>query len=146
MAKKKLKKSLTGKITISRVTSNEGGYIEVRLEDDNSGCQFASFKMSLEDFGAAVTGQGYMHGELEVRGLDKVGKYHEMKPLIFEVKDSYGAKDEAARECQKHADEGWIADGYYSSQGSIQHSKDGKTYAHGVQRRWVDDKPEGWEE
>lgn len=131
-------KKLEGKLTISKTNGYNGQWIEISIRDENSGITFVEATLSLEDFAKAVTGQGALPTSFEVRNLRNVGLMCLTKPLVFELKgktNEYKAQAEAR--CDKEADPGWIADGYYRSQTSIQH-RDGKTYAHGFQRRFVE--------
>ena len=73
-------KKINSKLTISRVHPNRGAdWIEVTLEDKSSGIQFAEVHISLEEFSKAITGLGALPCEIEVRGLDLIGKKLETK-------------------------------------------------------------------
>ena len=74
---------IKGKLTISRVHPNQGeDWIEVTLDDKNSGIQFAEVRINLEEFSKAITGLGARPCEIEVGGLDLVGKKLETKTHI----------------------------------------------------------------
>jgi hypothetical protein len=130
-----MKKKLKGKITISR---NSDDVIRITIEDSLSHIEFVEFELDLESYAKAVSGQGCIHGEFSVRGLDKVGKKIEQKPLVFEVPDRWGAKDWAQANAHKFAEEGWTASTYFASQSSIRYEGD-KTIAHGTQFRYVEE-------
>jgi len=73
-------KKIKGKLTISRVHSTQSeDWIEVLLEDESSCIQFADVHIGLEEFSKAITGLGACPCEIEVRGLDLVGKKLETK-------------------------------------------------------------------
>jgi len=77
--------------------------------------------------------------EIEVRGLEKIGKKHENKRFEFEIpRDLASSRNES--ELQKLAQsllkDGWIAERYFSSQDSF-FKKDGVQYARCTIRRWV---------
>ena len=81
-------KKINGKLTISRVHSTQSeDWIEVFLEDESSGIQFADVHIGLEEFSKAITGLGSRPCEIEVRGLDLVGKKLETKihTVIFPI-------------------------------------------------------------
>lgn len=79
---------LPGKIIISRIQSNKRveDEIEISFIDDRSNIHFATAKMSLETFALALTGLGHLDVELDVRGLENIGKIKEMStyPLFFD--------------------------------------------------------------
>jgi len=128
-------KKLKGNITISRNSHDE---INISITDDKSLIEFVEFTMDLESFAKAITGQGLMSGEFSVRGLDKVGKKIEQKPLIFTVPDAWNAKQWAKENAHKFAEEGWAASDYFGSQTSIKH--EGETViAIGRQFRYVEE-------
>lgn len=132
-------KKLNGHITVSRSNSHDGDAIHITISDKLSGLQFFDGTMSLEDFGAAVTGLGHCHIEFEARGLQNVGKKCETKELVFPCEEgSIYDKSWAEANAQKFADEGWTADRHFRSQNSIRKHSDGKYYAHGFQRRYVE--------
>ena len=133
-------KVLEGSITISRCSGNSGELIHIQIRDGGSRLHFVDITMTPEEFGQAVTGLAARPVKFEVRGLENVGKTLETKNLIFPVPDSYKAKDFARDNAQSFADDGWIADTYFSSQNSIQRHDDEKYYAHGTQRRYVEAK------
>lgn len=67
--------NIEGKIVISRVTSNrDDDTIKIELHDENTGICFVRGTMSLADFAMAITGLGYMPIQLELNGLEYVGK------------------------------------------------------------------------
>lgn len=67
-----MRQRLKGSVTISRVHGDKD-VVEIRLEEENSGIEFATLTLELEGFARAITNQGHVKGELEVVGLDKVG-------------------------------------------------------------------------
>lgn len=66
---------LKGEVTISRWTSNVEPHngVTIRITDEASLSQFVELRMSVEEFGNAVTGLSSRPCEIEVRGLDKLG-------------------------------------------------------------------------
>ncbi len=136
---------IQGKLTISRPIGGSGpGEIRITLEDPIAVIQFVEARVSLEGFTEAITGRGYVDCELDLRGLDRVGMIREIKPLEFELParlaHKRGERQLAEELCDSFAEEGWVADGYFGSQSSIQH-RDGKRIAVGRQVRWVPREP-----
>ena len=68
-----------GMVTISRINTGNGQYMEIRITDGSSGTEFVEAKLSLEDFAKAITGLGYIDCEIETRGLHLLGKKREHK-------------------------------------------------------------------
>lgn len=65
---------LSGKLTISRITSNiSGDHIEISIIDALSNEKFVVASMSLDTFAAACTGLGHLDVELVVNNLNRVG-------------------------------------------------------------------------
>jgi hypothetical protein len=74
---------LPGKFTISRVQSNVGDdYIQIQFVEVNSGARFVAARIDLESFALAITGQASLPCDLDIRGLDRLGKKHEVKTEI----------------------------------------------------------------
>lgn len=135
-------KKLKGKLSISRIKDMGDGFMKISLKDEGSRIEFVKAKVSFANFCKAITGQGEIPIEFEVRGLDVVGKIREQKELIFEIPNGtkfFRHKDYAKKNCQEHAEEGWKARGYYKSQSSIQKKND-KYYAVDLQYRYVERK------
>jgi hypothetical protein len=77
-----------GKIQIGRVISNsEDDYIIIDLEDQTSNKNFATAKLSLQNFAKAITSQT-VECEIEVRSLEKVGKKREIKYIQIDIPNS----------------------------------------------------------
>lgn len=72
---------IEGKITISRITSNSprGSWIRISLEDKNSHIHFVELDIDFKQFGMAVTGRGSQPCDMELRGLEFLGKTAENK-------------------------------------------------------------------
>lgn len=95
-----------GKITISRVSSNlEPDYIIVSIADEISGLQFASAKMSLENFALAISGLRRVSCELRLDQLGNVGKQRQIKVVKFRT-DEYCVIPEKV--LSEQAKDGWV--------------------------------------
>ena len=131
--------TIKGKITISRVTSNtEGSYVEVRFQDDGASIEFAIAKLTMEQFAQAITGRGYVDCEIEVRGLDLVGKKMEHATIEFPIPkaDYKHRKESATKAAAAYIPEGWVLSDSFSSQGSF-FTRDGQEFARATIRRWI---------
>jgi hypothetical protein len=138
--KSKQRKVIKGRVTIGMVhSSNTPDYVEIRFVDDASSVEFASARFTLEDFAKVITGLGFVDSDIEVGGLDKVGKTMEHDVVEFPFQsDDYKNRDKlAAKEAKKYVPEGWVSDDYFGSQGSF-FQRDGKGWARVTVRRWVE--------
>jgi hypothetical protein len=130
---------IQGNLTISRVHSTvEDDYIEVRLRDDDAATEFVVAKVSLADFASALTGCSHVGCELDVRGLERVGKKMELDTLEFQMpNDGYSNRKETACAAVKSfCPIDWTPDMGFNSQGSF-FTRDGKLWARTTIRRWV---------
>lgn len=129
------KMKLQGKISL--IINREETYIEI--EDRDANTTFLKVKLTPEQLSAALSRQAYVDCELEVAGLDRVGKKHEHKTFEFEIpNDLSGSKHEKELQilAQSQLTDGWIAEGYFSSQSSF-FKKDGVQYARCTVRRYI---------
>jgi hypothetical protein len=129
---------LKGKISI--LINRE--YTTIEIEDDLASTTFVKARLTPEQLSAVLSRQARIDCELEIRGLEKIGKKHENKYFEFEIQK--GLRDSKyseslrtiAQNLLNNQDEGWIAEGYFSSQNSF-FEKDGKQYARCTIRRWI---------
>jgi hypothetical protein len=73
---------IKGQLCISRPRGGGEEYISIEFTDADARVRFATFKIGLEDFSRALTGLGYVPGEIELRGLEYVGMKSENKSEI----------------------------------------------------------------
>lgn len=86
--------------------------------------------MSVETYGYAITGLSEQPGELEVRGLQWVGKTRVSEPRKIECPLDSHDRETLENWLKEHAkEEGWIVSTYLGSQKSIERVK-GKTTLH----------------
>lgn len=71
-----------GKISIGRVHSNNGEWVEITIKDETSLVEFLEVKVSLENFAKLITGLSYIDCNFQTRGLNLVGKQREYKTVI----------------------------------------------------------------
>lgn len=125
---------LEGKITI--LINRDETTIEIK--DENANVRFVSVKLTPEQLSAALSRQMCVECELEVKGIENVGKIHENKSFEFEIPESLPTRRnelELQKIAQSKLSDGWIADAYFGSQNSF-FKKDGKQYARVTIRRW----------
>ena len=88
---------MQGKITISRPVGHNIEVITIDIEDESSGVSFLSVLVGYADFAKALTGQGYIPCEFEIRGLELIGKRRETKTEhVFVLDGSYETRDKRA--------------------------------------------------
>ena len=129
---------MQGQLTISR-QSGDRERISIQICDDRAGIEFVEATLTLEQYALAISGQGYVPCEVEVQGLENVGKRLETDELEFRLGCSeYGGrrKEVAAQQAAERCPAGWTPDLYFGSQSSF-FRKDGETWARCTIRRWV---------
>lgn len=107
---------LDGAITISHFTGTSEG-VTIRIEDRGSRIGFVEVTLTHEDFGKAIGSIGCTPCELEVRGLDKVGKIHEHKIVTVDRPPGF-TKDASFREAIEAACEPFEVDGWKAEVGA----------------------------
>lgn len=108
---------MKAKVSISH---SSDGFIRIRIRDESSRIEFAEIALTPEHFGNAVTGLSEQDGELEVRGLEWVGKTVVTENREIECPlSSYnrGELEEWLRE--NGQEEGWLLGTYLGSQSSV---------------------------
>jgi len=132
---------MKGNITI--LVDGSGARIEVG--DESSGIRFLKINLSAEQFMACLGRLSMVKCDLELSGIDQVGKTLEVGSHEFKVPaEIYDLKwDDRQRfnqELEELAEEGlmygWISDNYFGSQDSF-FKKDGEQWARVTIRRWV---------
>ena len=115
-------------------------YTTIEVEDSNASTRFLNIKLTPEQLSACLSRQACVPCEIELKGIEKLGKKHEYKSFEFEIPKKMTSYNHDAKKLQKLAqsklENGWIADGYFNSQDSF-FDKDGKHFARCVIRRWI---------
>lgn len=118
-------------------------YTEIRITNNQSNTDFVRAKLTPEQLSMCLSRMGNTKCEVDVYGLDKIGKTHENTKFEFEILDSMHKKGNEVslhatciESLQKQGMEGWIPDAYYGSQDSF-FSRNGKHFARVTIRRWV---------
>ena len=125
-------------VTISRASNRR---VYIKIEDRASKIQFVEVAMSLEDFGAAVTGLDMQEADLEVRGLHNVGKFRVSEKRRIECPLKTYDKGVLVAWLKANAqEEGWILDTYLGSQGSVNWAGDKTILNYGV-TKFVEQEP-----
>ena len=130
---------IDGSMTISRVSSGRGDYISLTLRDEESRTTFATVKMDAATLGKVITGLSEQKVEIEVKGLDRVGKVRVVEPRILSVPGRIYSKEPLEALVEKTCqEEGWIVDSYLGSKSSVTHPDDNTTLIHYKVYRYED--------
>ena len=110
----------------------------IEVKDGDASITFLRLKLTPDQLSAALGRQGYVECECEVHGLDLIGKKSEHKAFEFIMPpaDFFNRVEIARKEAERLCPDGWMSDGYFSSQDSF-FTKDGKNMARVIIRRWV---------
>lgn len=114
-------------------------YTEIEVHDKNANTCFTRIRLTPEQLSAALSRQGYVDCELQVYGLDKIGKTHECKSFEFAIPPDLAKtskEKELAELAQSQLTDGWVAEEYFRSQNTF-FEKDGVQYARCTIRRYV---------
>lgn len=126
---------LEGKISILI----NADFTTIEIEDENANARFVTVKLTPEQLSMALSRQMSIDCELEVKGLEKVGKKHENSTFEFEITEDKARSDyneELQQIAQFQLKDGWVAENYFGSSNSF-FKKDGKQYARVTIRRWI---------
>lgn len=126
---------LQGKITM---LINQD-YTTIQIEDPNAATTFCEVTLTPQQLSDILSRLACVNCELELHGLEKIGKKHECKSFEFEIEPNETDRNEAellAFKANSLLSDGWVADAYFGSQNSF-FKRDGKQYARCTIRRWV---------
>ena len=127
---------MKAKVTISRSSDDK---VRICLTDAASGIEFAEVAMELEAYAQAITGLSYVEGDLEVRGLEWVGKRRitEKREVVCPLK-SYD-RNELSKWLRDNAQEdGWLVSSYLGSQNAIHQTPQGTLLRYSVTKYVAD--------
>lgn len=120
------------------LVGSESTTIEIR--DNNSDTTFVSIELTPEQLSRCLSKQGDVKCELDIRGIERVGKKHEWKTFEFKVPSNYDRYKSKCSDLAFHVDEllsdGWKSDHYFKSQTSF-FNKDGELWGRATIRRYV---------
>lgn len=121
-------------------------YTSIEIEDDNANVTFVRVVLTPEQMNACLSRQAYVDCELDVMGVEKLGKKHECKSFTFETPEILTSYENRIHNTQKFQQiaqklldkegEGWIAESYFNSQDSF-FKDNGKQMARCTIRRWI---------
>jgi len=144
MGKLKPMGKLNGNITILV----SGDYVELEINEDNSGCRFVTMRIDPVDFCKLLGRQAHVPCTFEVPDLSIIGMYEVMTDIEFPipVDSSYQPKrkeiaTETVKKLPRVVEDGWHPSTYFGSKGSFFSKEvDGKTvyYARTNMSKWVD--------
>jgi len=129
---------INGKITI--LVNREQTTIELMDEDANT--TFVRVVLTPDQLSSALSRLAYTDCEMDLFGLDRVGKKMEHKQFEFELpRKNMSSRDSEelsviAQTILDNNNEGWITDTYFGSQDTF-FTKNDKPYARCTIRRWV---------
>lgn len=127
---------MKAKVTISRSSDDK---VRICFTDAASGIEFAEVAMELEAYAQAITGLAYVEGDLEVRGLEWVGKRRitERREVVCPLK-TYDIKKLSEWLRDNAQEDGWLVSSYLGSQSSIQHTGEGTLLRYSVTKYVAD--------
>lgn len=132
--------NIKGSITLSRVNcSHSDDYISIRLEDEAARITFAEVKLGLTGFAHMLTGLSGVECDIEVSGLENVGKIKERKQASFELPEGTKFTEErtAALAVLAEINDGWTYSTYLGSQNTF-YSDGDKCFFRTWAARWID--------
>ena len=124
---------LKGTLSISKSSL---GTISVTIEDTTSGISFARIELSPAQFAEAITGLHDCPGELEIRGLQYVGKKKEVEHSHLHIKtfvlNRLGISGYNSEQLENYLEEnaqreGWLLNSSLRSRSSVINDDDGVT-------------------
>jgi hypothetical protein len=126
---------MKAKVTISRASDDK---VRIRIRDEASGIEFAEVSLSIEAYGYVVTGLSEQPADLEVRGLQWVGKKRISEPRrIVCPLDTYNKEALSAWLEENGQEEGWLVSTYLGSQKSVSRTPEGTVLNYSV-TKYVD--------
>lgn len=111
----------------------------IELIDNSSGITFARVKLTPEQLSSALSRMTYTECEIELSGIEKLGKRMQVSQIEFEI--PYNLHEVSLNYKNIHqlalnaCKDGWEPDNYYQSQKSF-FSEEGKFFARTTIRRW----------
>lgn len=122
---------------VSILCDKNGAIIEI--EDHNANVGFLKIQLTAEQFTSCLGRLAMVPCEIDVKGIDKVGKKHENKSFEFAISDAeYSNRNTSVLQtaAQNQLTDGWVADNYFGSQNSF-FKKGDQWFARVTIRRWI---------
>lgn len=120
---------MKGQLSISRVTSTqEDAFIYISIEDAVSHIEFLTIKMSIEEYGNAISGLAVRPIEFEVHGLEYVGMKCVTEKRSIRCPFKTHRREDYRKWLEENAQEdGWVVSTYLGSQNSVVRDANGTT-------------------
>ena len=113
---------MKAKVSIIRDSNDK---VNITFRDDASGVKFAKVSLTMEAFGLVITGLVEQEGDLEVRGLQWVGKQRITEQRAIECPlNTYDRNELSKWLCDNAQEDGWLLDTYLGSQKSVSRKGD----------------------
>ena len=123
---------------LTMLVGEDGARIEIR--DEASSITFVRINVKPDQFMAALGRLCNVDCDVaEVFGLDNLGKKLEVSELVIELPEStdfHSRKQVAKMIAKEKCPDGWVSDGYFSSQNSF-FRRGAKEFARTTIRTWV---------
>ena len=120
--------------SITFLPSQEGTTIIVK--DNASRINFLEIALTNDELASMMSRLANTPCEIEVKGLDRVGKQMEHKMFEFQCNEKENANWIVEMALERDGMKDWIADKGFQSQNSF-FAKDGKQFARTTIRRWI---------
>lgn len=114
-------------------------YTTIEVVDDKASITFIKITMTANQLSEALSRVARVECDLEVMGLDRIGKTNENDTFEFEIPEVLASSRNAEKlreMAQALLKDGWIASDYFSSQNSF-FMREGKQMARCTIRRWI---------
>ena len=114
---------MKAKVTISRSSDD---IVRISFKEEKSGISFAEVKMTPHDFAMALTGLSMIEADLEVKGLQHVGKTRviECREIYYPF-NTHNREKMSAWIRENDGGDGWFVNDYLGSQSSIERKGNG---------------------
>lgn len=115
----------------------------IEVQDHQAGVTFLRIELNADQYMRVLSRQASVDCELDLVGLDKIGKKLEVGKFEFKAltpndyhRRTYEYEKQLQELAQSQLKDGWIAESYFGSQHSF-FQKDGEQWARVTIRRWV---------
>lgn len=113
----------------------------IQIHDQNANVGFVRIRLTNSQLAAMLSRLSFTPCEVEVFGLDRVGKKMENRDFEFEISEEAGRNrallpDICSDAMQSEGLSEWVSDMYFNSQNTF-FKKGGKSMARTTIRRWV---------
>lgn len=130
---------MEGKLTI--LIGEESSRIEV--VDSLSGIRFLSITLNPEQLSRLLSREGLVHVDMDIRGLDRIGKKLEQKTVTLELPSYlcgyYNRKNtnKLKEYVDAHLSDGWECRDYFGFKGAFGRNEQGNEVVNALCVRWL---------